>query len=839
MYNYTAKDGTRITNIPDEIDQNDPRLYEMYKQMKAAGVASAQYGSPVDPTGEAAMLGAAARQAPAPALPAAPAGRVQDLVMSEPRFDVKDLPTAMGTMGAVVRGAGPVAAGTLAGGLAAGLPGAVVGGASAGVAQFVGDPLISGINKLFGTNYTLPTDAIEDLFTRMGVAEPRNEAEKLIQAVSKGAAGGASDIMLGQALQMGAGLAPTTKQILDKWLSSGQLKGLVDGGSALERGAGVSLVPTTRALVGKAIESGHLQQILGGAGGAAGSTIAAQKGMGPLAQFGLGVLGSAGGSALGNAMSLQPAGVHPMQEAVDASGKLKTELRTSDVFPPETFLQKQVQKGMENIPFAGTGPGLAKQQKNRIADMRRLLNEYGSEYSASASDDVMRDMLAKRSGNIERWSGMKNKVIDELSFPKVADDGDTITSAAISVNGKIFEGPSHADAVQQATEKGLIKYTDRGYVDSDGDLLRPGWSDLFRTSKGKLINRFQADELFDTTASENMSRIVPMPATTKKIDDSIAMLKTLKNPTLWDPYIKELEAFKGSIDGQDLRNIEIARATIGDAFGASENDSVKRMGKKLVTGTKAEPGIYDAVNDDMGNYIKKAGSQKEFDKWKIANTELSKMIKELDLPILESTLENGKTRPEVVKSMIYSKDRSVLESLYKNLTANGRASAVTAIFQDVAKKVGDSPEKFVTEMKRLKNSGDPLGVFLRQDDIEAVKGLTRVLEASKRAGEFALNPPTGQQLYLPVGIATGAGVTGDLAKWFGGGVTGVALSAGAGVTALGLAGALSRAYESPAVRNILMKLPTVKPGSVEEGALFKRLLEAAQAVKPKEEVDER
>jgi hypothetical protein len=36
-----------------------------------------------------------------------------------------------------------------------------------------------------------------------------------------------------------------------------------------------------------------------------------------------------------------------------------------------------------------------------------------------------------------------------------------------------------------------------------------------------------------------------------------------------------------------------------------------------------------------------------------------------------------------------------------------------------------------------------------------------------------------------------------------------------------------------------MKLPTVKPGSVEEAALFKRLLEAAQAVKPKDEVDER
>jgi len=731
-----------ITGIPEEISTDDPRLYEQYKQMLESGQKSAAFGqTQTRPFTRPQDAPIAAAGAPPPT------GRVTDLVMSDPRFTVKDLPTALGSMGAVVRGAGPVAAGVAlgagAGSVVPGvgtLAGGIAGGGAMGAAQFVGDPLVTGINKLFGTKYTLPTDAIEDLFTRIGVAEPKNEAEKLIQAVSKGAAGGASDVMLGQGLQMGAGLAPATRD-----------------------------------LIGKAMASGPLQQIFGGAGGAAGSTIAAQQGMGPLAQFGAGALGSVLGSTAGSAMSLQPAGVHPMQDAVDASGKLKTELRTSDVFPPETLLQKQVQKGMENIPFAGTGPGLAKQQKNRIADMRRLLNEYGSEYSASASDDVMRDMLAKRSGNIERWSGMKNKVIDDLSFPKVDD------TAALP------GGP-----LQIAATQGQVP-----------------------------------------------SRIVPMPAATKKIDDSIAMLKTLKNPTLWDPYIKELEAFKGSIDGQDLRNIEIARATIGDAFGASENDSVKRMGKKLVTGTKAEPGIYDAVNDDMGNYIKKAGSQKEFDKWKIANTELSKMIKELDLPILESTLEKGVARPEVVKSMIYSKDRSVLEALNKNLTAKGRASAVTAIFQDIGKKVGDSPEKFVTEMKRLKNSGDPLGVFLRQDDIEAIKGLTRVLEASKRAGEAALNPPTGQQLYLPVGIATGAGMYGYLQNFFGGGGTGAALAAGTGVTALGLAGAAARAYESPTIRNILMKLPTVKPGSVEEAALFKRLLEAAQAVKNKEEVDER
>jgi hypothetical protein len=80
-------------------------------------------------------------------------------------------------------------------------------------------------------------------------------------------------------------------------------------------------------------------------------------------------------------------------------------------------------------------------------------------------------------------------------------------------------------------------------------------------------------------------------------------------------------------------------------------------------------------------------------------------------------------------------------------------------------------------------------------------------------------PATGVQAVVPT-VVTGLGT------YFGGGMSGFIGSVGA----MAGAGGIARAYESPTVRNILMKIPTVKSGGVEEAALFKRLLEATQAV---------
>jgi hypothetical protein len=100
-----------------------------------------------------------------------------------------------------------------------------------------------------------------------------------------------------------------------------------------------------------------------------------------------------------------------------------------------------------------------------------------------------------------------------------------------------------------------------------------------------------------------------------------------------------------------------------------------------------------------------------------------------------------------------------------------------------------------------------------------------VLKATSRASQANLNPATGQRAVPYLGaIGIGGGAL-ALEKLFGAGIPTFLASVGT----IGAAGGLARLYESPTFRNILMKLPTVAAGSVEEAGLFKRLAEIAQA----------
>jgi len=386
------------------------------------------------------------------------------------------------------------------------------------------------------------------------------------------------------------------------------------------------------------------------------------------------------------------------------------------------------------------GPGgmRAGEQADRIQDVKNLLRYFGADDAAQASDDVMRDLVSKRSANLDRWSNMQKEVLE-------------------------------------------------------------------------------------TVGKEKPGQTVPMTSTIKQIDESIAYLKGLKTESV-KPAIATLTDWKTAIKDQSPENILTLRRQIGEVFAAPELTSVRSTMQKQLSG------IYKKVNDDLSAFIGDTGDSKTLTKWKVANKELSKMMGELDLDILRNTLDKGTDRPEVVMNMLMNKDRSVIQALNRNLTSSGRESARSAIMQAVGKKIGDdaSPEKFLTEIRKLRNSGDPIGVFFTGDDLKYIEGVTRVLKATSRASQAVANPATGQQLLIPlslIGMGGGGAAIGQLFDKGIGGFLGVLGSMGAA----GAAGGALRLYESPAFRNILMKLPTVAAGSAEEAGLFKRLVEVAQA----------
>jgi hypothetical protein len=108
----------------------------------------------------------------------------QRLAAGLPQLPTPDT-TVEGLAGAGVRGLAPTAAGALLGAALAaptvvGVPvGAAIGATAAGLTQLVGDPIVMGINKLFGTSFTEPTTAMENLLTSIGVREGRTAAVRV------------------------------------------------------------------------------------------------------------------------------------------------------------------------------------------------------------------------------------------------------------------------------------------------------------------------------------------------------------------------------------------------------------------------------------------------------------------------------------------------------------------------------------------------------------------------------------------------------------------------------------------------------------------------------------
>ena len=348
-YSITTKDGITINNIPDDVAPDSADLKARVAAIRAGG-------------------GAAALEAtPAPKLTPAPAET-----------------TLQGITGAITRGVAPIAAGATLG-AAAGLPlagvgaipGAIAGAGAAGLAMTVGDPIVGSINSLLGTKYTLPTQAMEDLLTRLGVAEPKTAAERIVQTTSAGAAGAGGMAAAGKAIEMAAGVAK----------------------------------PITQA-VGAQLAAKPVAQIVGGAGAGVAGQTAKEMGAGPVGQIAASLLGGVAGAKLATT-KIQPTAAQ-LPSDIAAAERAGVTLMTTDVVPPRTFASKWLQTIGERIPGAGTGGVRQAQQTERIEAVRNVLRDFGADDAARATDDVMKDLATKRGADLSKYAGAKTEVIERL-----------------------------------------------------------------------------------------------------------------------------------------------------------------------------------------------------------------------------------------------------------------------------------------------------------------------------------------------------------------------------------------------------------------------------------------
>ena len=326
-----------------------------------------------------------------------------------------------------------------------------------------------------------------------------------------------------------------------------------------------------------------------------------------------------------------------------------------------------------------------------------------------------------------------------------------------------------------------------------------------------IVNKFSAmkmdviDKLSATGKLPNVDRTVQV------VDDEIKRLRQISD-TGYDKAIAELESFGMDVMGKPLKDLEARRKLLGLQFKAPELATVSEEGDKSVRK------IYDALREDMGDFIKTEGGRTDYTRWKIGNKNLSDMADELRDGTLRKVLNTGDITPENVQKLLFSQNKSSVQRLYDNLDSTGRATARAAVIRKAVDQAGGldefTPNKFLTQIKKLE---DQTGIMFKGDDQRQVEGLTRALAFTKRAGEFAANPPTGAQ-FVPFGIGAA------LERMVGP----VGLVAGVAATTGGV-----RAYESKPVRELLLKLPSVKAGSPEEASLMKRLGDVlkAQSVK--------
>lgn len=370
-----------------------------------------------------------------------------------------------------------------------------------------------------------------------------------------------------------------------------------------------------------------------------------------------------------------------------------------------------------------------------------------------------------------------------------------------------YAGTGGVRQAQQAERVDAVRNLAREYGAAIGDdVAAPAIDDVMAdlaARRGKELTNLTKAK---TSVINGVAGEVPVAKTVAAIDSQIGELQKVGTDAA-KAVIGKLQNWRQAVAGKDLPTIELIRKEMGEAFKDPNLASIRS------TGEKALSSIYGPMRDDMAEFIKVAGGQGAYSRWKVANDRLAGMAGELQNNALRSVLKTGQSTPEDVSKLLFSTKPSDVKRLYNGLSGEGRAKAQAAILQRALEKAGGmetlSPEKFISQVNSL---GKSIGIFFQGNDLARIEGLRRVLDATRRAGQASLAPPTGVQNY-PTALTYGLGAT---LGW-------------AGIPVAGSAGLLARAYESAPVRNMLLALSRTKPGSRQEGALLSRVTTAISA----------
>jgi hypothetical protein len=259
-----------------------------------------------------------------------------------------------------------------------GLTGRAVAQGVAGTVGLAYDPIAAVQNYLFGTEIQPLREQVKRVLTDLGVPNPEGAMERVVGAISEGAAGAGVQAKVAQAA------VPLLKD-------------------------GAQRVATSMAAQQPA-------QVAGGAAAGGSAQAAAEAGAGPLGQISAALLGGAVGGRAATTRIEAPTAALPA--AVKEAEEAGIRVMTTDVRQPTTFAGKWLQRTGEMIPYAGTGGPRAAQQGERTQASVDLLRNYGVTEASAADNTVIanvtKDLLARRGEQLSKYTGMKNEVIERV-----------------------------------------------------------------------------------------------------------------------------------------------------------------------------------------------------------------------------------------------------------------------------------------------------------------------------------------------------------------------------------------------------------------------------------------
>ena len=289
-----------------------------------------------------------------------------------------------------------------------------------------------------------------------------------------------------------------------------------------------------------------------------------------------------------------------------------------------------------------------------------------------------------------------------------------------------------------------------------------------------------------------------------------------------DNEIADLQKLGGAADNETISKLKVYRDELSRNAGASGpmamdlqqlsalrsqfRQDVKGERQALINRSEAAVNrVYNAMTGDIDSAIGQNLGNDTLRRYKQANAIYADEANKLQNTRLKNVIMKGDLTPEVVNNMLFSKNKSEVQNLYRSVGQVGRAQMRNGIIGKAMEKSGGSPDQFLRQVNLMSNQ---TGISFKGRDAAYLKGLKNYLESTKRAGQAGVTTPTGQQtipFILGIGSATNPALVG----------------AGAGY------GLLARMYESEPARNAMLRLANTPRGST---AFEKALADVERAV---------